>query len=161
MLKTNPTGAGKGVRTAAEYLAGLQDDREVWTGGERVKDVRVSARLTTSPACVVADEHELLRAEHDRDEALGLRRLRRLVDEHLPEAHRVDARVAGGRARAADDVRRLKDLALGGALELVVLFLVGLRELAQLLLEHPQLVQLCLVRRVEVAHLHTGRIAPG
>ena len=44
MLKTNPTGAGKGVRTAAEYLAGLQDDREVWTGGERVKDV------TTHPA---------------------------------------------------------------------------------------------------------------
>jgi molecular chaperone HtpG len=27
--------------------------------GERVKDVRVSERLTTSPACVVADEHEM------------------------------------------------------------------------------------------------------
>ncbi|MGH8773589.1 MAG: molecular chaperone HtpG, partial [Burkholderiales bacterium] len=27
--------------------------------GERVKDVRVTHRLTTSPACLVADEHEI------------------------------------------------------------------------------------------------------
>lgn len=30
---------GQGIRTGAEYLAGLQDDREVWSGGKRVKDV--------------------------------------------------------------------------------------------------------------------------
>ena len=76
---------------------------------------------------------------------------------HLAEAHGVDAGVARGGASAADDVRRLQDLTLGGALELVVLFLVGLRELAQLLLEHAQLVQLCLVGRVEVAHLVVQR----
>ena len=33
--------AGKtaGIRTGAEYLSGLQDDREVWTKGQRVRDV--------------------------------------------------------------------------------------------------------------------------
>ncbi len=31
--------AGKGIRTGAEYLAGLQDDREVWARGKRIKDV--------------------------------------------------------------------------------------------------------------------------
>ena len=30
---------GKGIRTGAEYIAGLQDDREIWTQGKRVKDV--------------------------------------------------------------------------------------------------------------------------
>ena len=29
----------KGVRTGAQYLAGLQDGREVWSGGERIEDV--------------------------------------------------------------------------------------------------------------------------
>ena len=76
---------------------------------------------------------------------------------HLAEAHGIDAGVARGGAGAADDVRRLQDLALGRALELVVLLLVGLRELAQLLLEHAQLAQLRLVRRVEVAHLVRAR----
>ena len=28
-----------GVRTGREYLSGLQDDREIWTGGKRIKDV--------------------------------------------------------------------------------------------------------------------------
>jgi len=31
--------SGKGIRTGAEYLAGLRDDREVWTRGRRVSDV--------------------------------------------------------------------------------------------------------------------------
>ena len=44
MLETNPKATGKGVRRASEYLAGLQDDREVWTAGGRIKDV------TTHPA---------------------------------------------------------------------------------------------------------------
>jgi len=30
---------GNGVRTGAEYLEGLRDDREIWIHGERVKDV--------------------------------------------------------------------------------------------------------------------------
>ena len=33
------TGSGNGIRTGAQYLSGLQDDREVWTRGDRVKDV--------------------------------------------------------------------------------------------------------------------------
>src|SRR5687767_3425420 len=31
--------AAMAARTGAEYLAGLRDQREVWCGGERVKDV--------------------------------------------------------------------------------------------------------------------------
>ena len=52
-----------------------------------------------------ADEDELLGAQHDGDEALGLRRLRRLIDEALAEAEGGDAGIARRRARAADDVR--------------------------------------------------------
>jgi hypothetical protein len=37
--KTSPSAAGRGIRTGAEYLAGLRDDREVWTKGKRVADV--------------------------------------------------------------------------------------------------------------------------
>ena len=43
---------------------------------------------------MVADEHELLRAQDDWDEAFWLRRLRRLVDQALTEAERRNARVA-------------------------------------------------------------------
>ena len=39
MLKSANGRAGRGVRSGSEYLAGLQDDREIWTGGERIKDV--------------------------------------------------------------------------------------------------------------------------
>ena len=28
-----------GIRTGNQYLSGLRDDREIWTGGKRVKDV--------------------------------------------------------------------------------------------------------------------------
>ncbi len=34
-----PAAAGNGIRSGAEYLAGLRDDREVWLRGERVADV--------------------------------------------------------------------------------------------------------------------------
>ena len=30
---------GNGIRTGAQYISGLQDDREVWTQGKRIKDV--------------------------------------------------------------------------------------------------------------------------
>lgn len=32
-----------GIRTCAEYLEGLRDDREIWTRGARVKDVTAEA----------------------------------------------------------------------------------------------------------------------
>ena len=28
---------GNGIRTGAQYISGLQDDREVWTQGKRIK----------------------------------------------------------------------------------------------------------------------------
>ena len=30
---------GKGIRTGEQYLADLRDDRDIWIGGEKVKDV--------------------------------------------------------------------------------------------------------------------------
>jgi 4-hydroxyphenylacetate 3-monooxygenase len=36
---------GRGIRTGAQYLAGLRDDREVWTGGKRVRDVTTEPGL--------------------------------------------------------------------------------------------------------------------
>ena len=47
---------------------------------------------------------DLVRAEDERDEALGLGGLRRLVDQDGCEAVARDAVVASARARAADDV---------------------------------------------------------
>jgi 4-hydroxyphenylacetate 3-monooxygenase len=32
----------KGIRTGKQYIEGLQDDREIWTRGERVKDVTIT-----------------------------------------------------------------------------------------------------------------------
>ncbi|MGH3383152.1 MAG: 4-hydroxyphenylacetate 3-hydroxylase family protein [Nocardioidaceae bacterium] len=34
-----------GIRTGEEYKAGLRDDREVWIGGERIKDVTADPRM--------------------------------------------------------------------------------------------------------------------
>jgi molecular chaperone HtpG len=45
--------------------------------GERVKDVRVSARLTESPACLVADEHDI---------GLNLARLLKAAGQKVPPA---------------------------------------------------------------------------
>lgn len=33
------TDKGNGIRTGEQYLKGLQDDREIWTGGKRIADV--------------------------------------------------------------------------------------------------------------------------
>ena len=38
-MNANPKTAGKGIRTGAQYLTELQDDRDVWLRGEKVKDV--------------------------------------------------------------------------------------------------------------------------
>jgi hypothetical protein len=102
---------------------------------------------------VITDEHHLLGTVHQRDEALGLRGLRRLVHQHLAKAKVGQARVAGAHAGGADDVGVLQDLALGGPLERLVLAFVGRAQLAQLVLELLQLAQLARVRRVQVAHL--------
>lgn len=39
------SGAKKGVRTGAEYIASLQDGRSVWIDGERIKDVTLDRRF--------------------------------------------------------------------------------------------------------------------
>jgi len=54
--------ADEAEREATEKAAGEYRElveRIRTTLGERVKDVRVSGRLTTSPACLVADEHDI------------------------------------------------------------------------------------------------------
>ena len=35
-----------GIRTGAEYLHGLRDDREIWTRGARVKDVTIEPGIS-------------------------------------------------------------------------------------------------------------------
>jgi len=39
------TGTRNGVRSGADYIASLQDDRSVWIDGERIKDVTVDRRF--------------------------------------------------------------------------------------------------------------------
>ena len=34
-----------GIRTGAQYLDGIRDDREIWCDGERVKDVTTDVRF--------------------------------------------------------------------------------------------------------------------
>lgn len=41
---------GNGIRTGAQYLAGLQDDREIWTGGKRIADVTKAAGIKRGAA---------------------------------------------------------------------------------------------------------------
>jgi 4-hydroxyphenylacetate 3-monooxygenase oxygenase component len=43
-----------GARTGSEYLAGLRDEREVWLGGERVRDVTAHDGLRRGAASVAA-----------------------------------------------------------------------------------------------------------
>ncbi len=38
-MQQNDMVAGQGIRTGAQYLDGLRDDRDVWISGERVADV--------------------------------------------------------------------------------------------------------------------------
>jgi 4-hydroxyphenylacetate 3-monooxygenase len=49
-----------GVRTGAEFLAGLRDEREVWLGGERVRDVTVHPLLGRC-ARTIAELYDLQR----------------------------------------------------------------------------------------------------
>lgn len=68
-----------------------------------------------APCLPQTAEAHLLCAVHKRDERLWLRRLRRLVQQHVLEAQRRDARVAGADARGAHDVRCRQDLLFEGA----------------------------------------------
>ena len=50
-----------GIRTGAEYLEGLRDDREIWTRGARVKDVTAEPGIqggTASLAGFLDRQHE-------------------------------------------------------------------------------------------------------
>ena len=88
--------------------------------GERVKEVRVTLRLTDSPSCLVADEHDL--SGH-------LQRLLKAAGQKAPAAqpilelnpsHPLVTRMAGDEARLADWANLLFEQALlaeGGQLE--------------------------------------------
>ncbi|MCX7893583.1 MAG: molecular chaperone HtpG [Burkholderiales bacterium] len=87
--------------------------------GERVKDVRVSARLTESPACLVADEHDL---------GANLQRILRAAGQTVPQSrpilevnpqHPIVRHLAAGEKRFDDWAALLFDQALlaeGGSL---------------------------------------------
>jgi len=88
--------------------------------GDRVKDVRVSARLTQSPSCLVADEHDM---------GGNLSRILKAVGQKIPQAkpileinpsHPMVKRLEEEKARFADWSNLLFDQALlaeGGQLE--------------------------------------------
>ncbi len=54
---------GKGIRTGAEYLAGLRDGREVWTKGKRVADVTAEPGMDRGTATLAS----FLDRQHDPD----------------------------------------------------------------------------------------------
>ena len=54
---------GSGIRRGSEYLAGLQDDREIWSEGERIKDV-TTHKATARGAATLAS---FLERQHDPD----------------------------------------------------------------------------------------------
>ena len=104
--------------------------------GERVKDVRVTLRLTDSPSCLVADE---------RDPSGHLQRLFKAAGQKAPAGqpilelnpdHALFARMAGDQARLADWAHLLFEQALlseGGQLDDPVAFV---KRINRLLLEH-------------------------
>ncbi|HET7200609.1 MAG TPA: molecular chaperone HtpG [Burkholderiales bacterium] len=100
--------------------------------GDRVKDVRVSARLTESPSCLVAGEHDM---------GGNLARILKSVGQNAPQAkpileinpaHPMVKRLAGEKARFADWGNLLFDQALlaeGGQLDDPAGFVRRLNEL--------------------------------
>jgi len=91
--------------------------------------------------------YQLPGAQDDRDEALRLGGLRRLVDEDGLELGLGEARVAGAHARAAHHVRGAEQLALALALQRPVALLVRRAQLARLVLQLLQLLQLRLPKQ--------------
>lgn len=45
---------GNGIRRGADYLEGLRDDREIWTGGKRIEDVTKSVGIANGAATLGA-----------------------------------------------------------------------------------------------------------
>ncbi|MGA8055979.1 MAG: molecular chaperone HtpG [Burkholderiales bacterium] len=100
--------------------------------GERVKDVRVTSRLTSSPACLVADEHDM---------GANLQRILKAVGQNAPTAkpilevnpeHPLLTRLKGEEKRFDDWSRLLFDqaqLAEGATLEDPAGFVKRLNEL--------------------------------
>ncbi|HXZ91755.1 MAG TPA: molecular chaperone HtpG [Burkholderiales bacterium] len=105
-------------KTAEEHKALVERIKAAL--GERVKDVRVTLRLTDSPSCLVADEH---------DPSGHLQRLFKAAGQKAPAAqpilelnprHALFARMAGDEARLADWANLLFEQALlaeGGQLD--------------------------------------------
>ena len=104
-------------KTAGEHKALVAKVKEAL--GERVKDVRVTLRLTDSPSCLVADEHDM---------SAHLQRLLKSAGQKLPETkpilelnpkHPLVTRLAADEGNLADWAQLLFDqavLAEGGAL---------------------------------------------
>jgi len=97
-------------RTAEEHKALVAKVKEAL--GERVKDVRVTLRLTDSPSCLVADEHDM---------SAHLQRLLKSAGQKLPESrpilelnpsHPLVARLAPDDANLGDWSQLLFDQAL-------------------------------------------------
>ncbi len=113
----------EGEKKAQEDKAGELKDILVQlkeTLGEKVKDVRITHRLTSSPACLVADEHDL---------GGNLARILKMAGQKAPESkpileinpnHPLIERLRDDTARFADWSHLIFDQALlaeGGALE--------------------------------------------
>ena len=89
----------------------LEADRTNTEANEALEQALVEASLggflahdDRAELTVVADEDDVLRALEDREERLGLRGLRRLVDQHLLEFVAPQAQVERADACRADDV---------------------------------------------------------
>jgi len=61
--RQSPASTGKGIRTGAQYLAGLQDAREVWTRGSRVADVTTEPGMLRGAATLAS----LMDRQHDTE----------------------------------------------------------------------------------------------
>ncbi len=108
--------------------------------GEQVKDVRISTRLTESPSCLVADEHEM---------GGNLARILKAAGQKVPEAkpilevnpgHPIVARLDSADPRLGDWAHLLFDQALiaeGGQLEDPAQFVRRSNELMLALAGHP------------------------
>ena len=61
-MKDTSTLTGNGIRTGAQYISGLQDDREIWTMGKRIKDVTVEPGMSRGVSSLAG----FLDKQHDK-----------------------------------------------------------------------------------------------
>ena len=59
--ESSRTGNRKGIRTGAEYLNGLQDEREIWTRGQRIEDVTADPGMRRGASTLAS----MLDRQHD------------------------------------------------------------------------------------------------